>query len=501
NEVLLEEVDERTQASNIGYVLQNPDNQIVTDKVWHELSFGLESLGYDSPTIRLRVAEMASFFGVENWFNSPVSELSGGQKQLLNLASIMAMHPSALVLDEPTSQLDPIAASDFLATIKKINREIGTTIIVSEHRLEEVLPMADRVIVLDHGAVCVDEAPSEVGYRLKELGSSMLYAMPTPTQAYLSCYDDMEQARKQPCPITVREGKQWIEKTFDQAALAKHELLHADAQSLEEAHAKRPSIIEAKDVWFRYEKDSADVLKDLSFSVKQGELSCIVGGNGAGKTTALMTLSGVLRPYRGKITLFGEEQKVKKGSGLYRKDIALLPQNPQCLFVKRTVREDLELMLDGEGLNKEEVDARIDAIAERAEITELLGNHPYDLSGGEQQRAALAKVLLKEPQLLLLDEPTKGMDGFFKKKFANTLVNMKQAGATIVMISHDIEFCAEYADRCSLLFDGTIVTEEEPRAFFSGNSFYTTAANRMARHIFKDAITLGDIVELCKQEA
>ena len=159
----LEDVDLRTQSAEIGYVLQNPDNQIVTDKVWHELAFGLESLGYDTPTIRLRVAEMASYFGIHSWFLKNVSELSGGQKQLLNLASVMAMHPKLLILDEPTSQLDPIAASDFLETVRKINRDIGTTVILTEHRLEDVIPWADKVYVMDKGRMIADGTPNEIG--------------------------------------------------------------------------------------------------------------------------------------------------------------------------------------------------------------------------------------------------------------------------------------------------------------------------------------------------
>ena len=171
-------VDQRRQSSKIGYVMQDPDSQIVTDKVWHELAFGLESLGCDQRTMRLRVAEMASYFGIQSWFHKNVSELSGGQKQLLNLASIMAMQPEVLILDEPTSQLDPIAAADFLNTVKKINQELGTTIILSEHRLEDVFPASDRVVVMEHGRVIADESPYTVGERLRLLGSDMLASLP-----------------------------------------------------------------------------------------------------------------------------------------------------------------------------------------------------------------------------------------------------------------------------------------------------------------------------------
>ena len=200
----LDELDQREQSQRIGFVQQSPDNQIVTDKVWHELAFGLESLGYDTPTIRRRVAEMASFFGIQTWFYKNVTELSGGQKQLLNLASVMAMQPSVLILDEPTSQLDPIAASDFLATLGKINRELGTTILLTEHRLEEAFPLATRVAVMDGGKLLCTGTPNEVGAILKDAGHAMFLAMPTSMRVWAAVENGA------PCPITVREGRDWL---------------------------------------------------------------------------------------------------------------------------------------------------------------------------------------------------------------------------------------------------------------------------------------------------
>lgn len=205
----LEDVDLRTQSAEIGYVLQNPDNQIVTDKVWHELAFGLESLGYDTPTIRLRVAEMASYFGIHSWFLKNVSELSGGQKQLLNLASVMAMHPKLLILDEPTSQLDPIAASDFLETVRKINRDIGTTVILTEHRLEDVIPWADKVYVMDKGRMIADGTPNEIGEQLRTMGHDMFLSMPAPMQIYAGTNSSLR------CPLTVSQGRRWLSEELE----------------------------------------------------------------------------------------------------------------------------------------------------------------------------------------------------------------------------------------------------------------------------------------------
>lgn len=481
----IEDMDLRTQASEIGFVLQNPDNQIVTDKVWHELAFGLESLGYDNATIRLRVAEMASFFGIHTWFHKSVTELSGGQKQLLNLASIMAMHPSVLILDEPTSQLDPIAASDFLETVKKINRELGTTIIMTEHRLEDILPLSDRLIVMEAGAIIAEGLPNQVGALLGDKKHPMFLSMPSPMQI---------QARvsAEPiAPITVKEGRQWLNAYLADKTAAPM------PEGKENSKASAPAVIQFKDVWFKHEKNGADIIKDLSFEVREGQFYCIVGGNGTGKTTTLSLISGLLQPYRGKILIGGKNPAKMSAKELFTRNIGFLPQNPQSLFVKKTVELDLHEMLAQTPLSKEEKAEKIRSIVKFAELEHLLAMHPYDLSGGEQQRAALAKVLLLEPRVLLLDEPTKGLDSFFKEKLAVFLQKLNDSGVTIVMVSHDVEFCAKYGELCSMFFDGSIITTNATRKFFAGNSFYTTAANRMARHIWTEGVTIEGVIELC----
>ncbi|MDD4646560.1 MAG: energy-coupling factor transporter ATPase [Bacteroidales bacterium] len=482
----LESIEFREQASRIGFVMQNPDNQIVTDKVWHELAFGLESLGYDSATIRLRVAEMAGFFGIQSWFHRDVSQLSGGQKQLLNLASVMAMQPDVLILDEPTSQLDPIAAGDFLDTIRKINREIGTTVILTEHRLEEVLPMADRVVVLDKGKILVDAAPREAGSVLVNEKHPMLSAMPTPMQIFA----EIDFKRKNVSyPITVREGRNRLTEIFEGRELKK-----ATVKDIKEDNNYGKPIFQLKDVWFRYSKEEPDVIKGLSMEVAEGQLYCIVGGNGTGKTTALNILGGIRKPYRGQVLLKGKWIGKYKESQLYNGLIGILPQDPKSLFVEKSVELDLLEVLDEKKLAKEEKEARVASVAELVEINELLEAHPYDLSGGEQQRVALAKILLLEPEIILMDEPTKGLDNYFKEKLARILKKLLKGSSTIVLVSHDIEFCGRYGDRCAMFFDGSIVTDNTPNRFFSGNSFYTTAANRMSRHIFENAVTPEDVI-------
>ena len=479
NGVPMQQVSQRDQSAKIGYVMQNPDDQIVTDKVWHELAFGLESLGVDQKTMRARVSEMACYFGIADWFHRDVANLSGGQKQLLNLASIMAMQPEVLILDEPTSQLDPIAASDFLNTVRKINIELGTTVIITEHRLEDIFPYADRAIVMDAGRVIADDTPGHVGKLLWEQGNDMFAAMPTPVRVFYGAGGEGD------CPLTVREGRNWLSKAFTETP--KTAAFPADPM---EEDIEKPAL-SLKELWFRYEKDSPDILRGVSAEVPAGSLYAIVGGNGAGKSTTLKAICGICKPYRGSVKVFGKPVNKYKSSELFGGCLAMLPQDPKSLFVKKTVREDLEEM------NKDK--ALIGEIAAICQIESLLGSHPYDLSGGEQQRAALAKVLLTQPKLLLLDEPTKGIDSFFKETLAKILCKLKEQGVTIVMVSHDVEFCARYADLVSMFFDGQILTTDTPRRFFGANSFYTTAANRMSHHVFRNAVTAEDVVLLYKK--
>lgn len=480
----INDVDLREQSTKIGYVMQNPDNQIVTDKVWHELAFGLESLGINQKEIRLKVSEMASYFGIQSWFHKKVNELSGGQKQLLNLASIMAMQPSVLILDEPTSQLDPIAASDFLNTIRKINLELGITIIITEHRLEDIFHVSDRVIVMDKGMIIANDSPRNIGKFLRIENNQMFLSMPSPMQIYYGVEGIGE------CPLTVREGRSWLSKEFNNKELTVTSIVEN-----EEKEITGDIVLELKEVWFRYEKDSPDVLRNLSFQVPKESIFAIVGGNGTGKSTTLKSICNVLKPYRGKIFINGRKIEKYKTEDLFKENLAMLPQEPQSLFIKKTVKEDLLEMLS----RKERLDeSNIMEVSEICEITDLLDRHPYDLSGGEQQRAALAKILLTSPKILLLDEATKGMDNFFKIKFAEIMNKLKKRGVTIIMVSHDIEFCAKYADYVSMFFDGSIITTNTAHKFFSKNNFYTTAANRMSRHLFDNAITNDDVIKLYK---
>ncbi len=453
------------QAEKIGYVFQEPDSQLVTDMVWHELSFSLESLGYSNSQIRGRISEISSYFGIETWFYEKTSSLSGGQKQLLNLASVMVSEPSIILLDEPTSQLDPISAQNLLNAIYKINRELGITIVITEHRLDKVLPLCDRAIAMEDGKILSTGTPLEIGKKLYENKNQMLHSLPTPMQIFYSKKNDSI------CPLTIREGREWL----------------GDIPKLDKIKEKDENIVdktiafELKDVWFRYDKSLPDILKGTTLSIHNKEIYSLVGGNGSGKTTLLSVIAGFNVAYAGKI------------KNPYNKKIGYLPQNPQGLFIRRNVMEEL---YDGLGVKfptKEQTD-RLNSLIELFNLSHLLNKHPYDLSGGEAERLALLKVLLTQPEILLLDEPTKGLDTPMKIKLANILKKLSEDGTTIVIVSHDIEFCAKHSTRCGLFFDGKIVSEGFPREFFSQKSYYTTEAHKMSKGIIENAITDEDII-------
>lgn len=477
-------LDEYTAASEIGFVYQNPENQIVTDKVWHELAFGLENMGYKSNVIRLRVAEMASYFGIEDWFHKNTADLSGGQKQMLNLASVMVMQPRVLLLDEPTAQLDPIAAANFIGTLQKLNRELGLTILLVEHCLEVALPIADRVFLMDKGKIVYAGKPRDISiYFRTATHSPMLHGMPAAMRIHNALNLDKE------CPLSVKEGHEFVTENFDNRIATLEE-----KQGV--CHDK--AVLELQDVWFRYEKKLPDVLKGISLSVFEGENLCILGGNGTGKSTVLKVLSGLLRAYRGRVKIYGKDISKYSKTELYRHNIAMLPQNPQTVFLEKTVREDFLEICRTMEYKGNECEERICRVSEITEITELLDMHPYDLSGGEQQKAALAKMLLLQPKLLLLDEPSKGIDAGAKLVLGEILKKLKEDGITIVTVTHDVEFAAINADRCAMLFDGEIVSVDKPGEFFSDNNFYTTAANRIVRGHYSRAILCEDVVKLCR---
>lgn len=462
------ELSDRQAALSIGFVMQQPDAQIVCDKVWHELVFTLENAGADKSFIAFRAAETASYFGIDRWYEKNTDELSGGQKQLLNLASVMMGEPHLLILDEPTAQLDPIAACEFIHTVKKLCDELGLTVLIAEHRLDELVPICDELFIMDGGRLINSGRPAEVIKALDDK-SAVAHAMPAAARLYKALVGEGE------CPLTVAQGRAYISKYADSIkAPERRTYTHGDEKALE-----------LKDVFFRFGKNEPDVLRGLSLDIYKGEIVCILGSNGSGKTTAAMCMAGLYKPYSGSIKVLGKKIKDYKSRTLYTNCLTLVPQDVQTCFLRQTVREEL----DDSGITPDELPF---------DLTHLLGTHPYDLSGGEQQLLALAKALGSKPQVLILDEVTKGMDSALKLKAAGILKKLKAEGVTLLLVTHDIEFAALCADRCAMLFNGEAVCALPPYEFFDRGSFYTTSASRMARGKYEGIVTVDDLAALCK---
>ncbi len=457
-----------------GFVMQDPSNQIVMDLVWHELAFGLENLGLAPAVIERRIAETAHFFGIGHWIHRPVNELSGGEMQILNLASSLIMNPDILILDEPTARLDPVAVSHFLGMLRRIHSETGRTLIMSEHRMSDVLSLADRVLFLEQGEISFEGKPEVFAAYLLDGSHPFRAALPAATMAVRRTEEVLSGASSQALPLDVPAARRRLRELAPSVELVTTE---AGAPLPEEP------VIAARELVFRYRNDLPEVLKGASLSVAKGSIHAIVGGNGSGKSTLLHLLSGVLTPGRGS---------VKRGEGIRT---GLLTQDTRALFSADTLLDELMELADlGRYSEKEVLD-----MLEQLELAGLRGRHPYDLSGGEIQKAALAKLLLLSPDLLLLDEPVKGMDSASKRQLAGWFRNLGAQGRTMVIVTHDLNFSAEAADTCSLLFDGRIVATEDVRSFFRGNSFYTTGFARVTEGILPDLVIAADLDRIRKK--
>lgn len=403
-------------AGTVGYVSQNVEESIVCDRVRAELSFGLTNMGVAGDIIDLMVAEVASYFNLSDKLDKDVSTLSGGEKQIVNLAAVMIMKPSILLLDEPTSQLDPVSAIRFNEMIAKLHRDFGTTIIMSEHNIDSLIDIADSILLLQNGNLAIkDTVPNVVRYMSD---NSLDIADIIPVRMRL--FDGL---------VSVADCKNAVKN------IALNDLHKSDINTDVAINVKRIS--------FAYDR-GADVLSDLSLNVYSGKINAVLGPNSSGKSTLLKVIAGVKKNYRGKVKCSAR--------------VSMLCQNVYDLFTKERCCDEVEF----------------------GEITDMLGidyiasQHPYDLSGGEAQRLAIAKVLQTDADIILFDEPTKGFDPVLKKKLADIMHSLCKMGKTILLVSHDVEFVGEYADYCSFLSRGRIIATADRKAFFSSLSFYTT---------------------------
>ena len=487
-------------SSRIGYVAQDPEEQIVTDKVWHELAFTLENLGMRRQDIARRVAEIASYFGVDRWMERDTATLSGGEKQLLNLAAVMIADPELLLLDEPTAQLDPIAATRFIETVYRLNRETGVTVILCEHRCEELFPISDRIVILDGGRVVFDDTPRRIAQmigrdseytaflptaaRLYHLvtrsaqandtipqspsGDSLLAGSGSPSVAARRLPNGEHLYQREPIiPLSVREGQRFVENLH---------INHTNPEYTEPASSEE--ALSLKNIRFRYEHKGDDVLRDLDLTVYKGEVFALLGANGAGKSTAAAVAAGLRKPYSGTVKLFGKPLKDYKNGSLYQENLSLLPQDAESVFLHETVGEELK---------------GCDTVMEGLpfDLKPLYDRHPYDISGGERQLVALCKALSSKPRLLIMDEPSKGLDANRKALLLEVIRRLQADGVTVLLITHDVEFAALCADRCALFAQGGVAAVDRTDRFMTDNRFYTTAASRITKRYADGAYTVA----------
>lgn len=437
----------------IGFLFQNPNHQLVMDKVWHELAFGLENQKMPYDLMKQRVAEIVNYFNLQSIYEQPVGNLSEGQKQIINLASIMAMNPEVILLDEPTARLDPIMKEQFIHILKQIHDDFGTTIVIAEHHLEEMIPLCNKMLILDQGKQYFYGNLQEAVHKIIKEQHPLIEALP----------EYMRLSKEYPL-LTKQEARQYINRhTW-------HKI------GIKPQNEVKERLLSVKDLSLSYPHKK--VIKSLNMNIYNNEILCLLGANGAGKSTLLYHL---YHSYGKKSAIYYQNHWITQEEN---RKIGLLPQNPEILFSKDTIRE--ELLIDNR------IDKALNYL-EMFNLTFLLESHPYDLSGGQQQLLALIKVLLKEPEILLLDEPTIAIDAFMKKKLGGVLRKLQALGLTILCVSHDLDFCIHYSDRCGLLFDGKAEGIVETRLFFKHNLFYTTTLSKLFKKTDPDILMLEDI--------
>lgn len=438
----------RALSSSVGFVFQDPDAQRVATVVEDELAFGMEQLGLPRLTMRKRVEEVLDLLGIADLRHRDLDTLSGGERQRVAVAAALTLQPRVLVLDEPTSQLDPWGAEDVITALERLNQDLGLTVVLAEHRLERVLPVADRMRAFVPGGI-VDGSPREVIRRLDDV---MLPPIPRLGRA-------LEWV---PPPLTVKEGR-----------LALRNSTHSPASPLPQpgppAGAPAVALIKVSSSFGRRR-----VLRDLSLEVRPGEIVALMGRNGSGKTTLLRTIMGFHRPERGEIVVAGMDVNRSDPTDLAR-NVAYLPQRPGSILFNETLHAELAFTRKyhpGRGRDSGELLRELDLLA-------LADRDPRDFSTGEQERAALAAVLVSDPAILLLDEPTRGMDYRRKRALSALLRRRREEGTATVMATHDVELVAETATRVVLMGEGDVVADGTPREVLSGSLTYATQINKL----------------------
>lgn len=544
NGVKIQDLDDISSGCDIGYLFQNPDSQIVTDTVIQEIAFPLENIALPTEEIRNRISEIVAFFGINGILHKNVNELSGGQKQLVNLCSLLVLRPKVLLLDEPMSQLDPIASYEFLSIVRRLNEEFSITVIMSEHKADSIFPFIDKAVFLKNGRIEFNGNSHDICDDVVDDDIFENY-LPTVTKIYNSLSVKHPSLSKLNTPLSIREGRGCLNTIHDDLIKISGDDDYSNnlvsnhiAQSSKRYHSQekiaiidklslnrnKDALVKMKGIYFAYERDHL-ILKNLDFDLNKGEFVSLIGGNGVGKSTFLQLIVGILKPIKGKL-------KYKKGIKL-----AYVHQNPMIHFSKDNVKEEfLESIIESNlfnklndkkgndnrnkniNFNKEEYEKllklsneefiesdilnslefdntkfKFKDLIEFFDISDLINKHPYDCSGGEQEKIVIVKAILQNADVLILDEPTKGLDPISSKALADILNSLRDNGLTILMSSHDLDFVANNCKRCLMLFDRDIQIDDDPKVIFAENNFYTTFTNRMVKEYIPEIVTFNDL--------
>lgn len=478
----ISELPKRESAQSIGMVFQNPDDQLVMDNVIQELAFSLENINVPTDVIQQRIAELVSFLGLQDILYENVQNLSGGQKQLVNLAAVLILRPKLLILDEPTAQLDPIATKEFISLLNRVHDELGIAIVMSEHILDDVLPLSNKLWILDHGQLKANGPVAEV---LKSIWQDAHLKNFIPDVPYLFLKEDLpNKLQLTDLPLTVAEGREELQA--NDVKLNSSLQIRADQSS-------QPVVAKLSHLAFEYDKNGNYILDDLNLTVHKQDWIAIIGKNGTGKTTLLKNIMGLLSLRRGRVRLLGKKLSYwLKNTDQFYKEVSYLSQTPSDYFSYDTVRE--EFVERAKQLKIDDPESAAESMLEKLTIESIADRNPYDASGGEQQLIALGILLFSKPKLLFMDEPTKGLDPIRRQELGDILKKLQaEQELTVVMVSHDMNFSAQYATQCALLFDGKLVAQAEPHQFFADNFFYTTTVNRMLRYQLPKVIQRGEV--------
>lgn len=466
----LNQWDKKLLAKDIGMIFQDPEKQIVMTGVEQEIAFGLENVNIPLQEMRRRVAEVLALFGLsplkkENTFN-----LSGGQKQKVVLASVLAMHPRVLLLDEPTSQLDPLAAQEFLNYVQRLNLEWGLTVVLVEQRIDRCFHLADRVVFMDKGRIINQSNPREI---VKWAAKKYPHYIPPVSQLFASWASEN-------IPITIKEGRAML-RDIKPALLKNKDTAHLIN------HKEKTGKLKVSNLYASYNNRDF-VLKNLNFSLFKESITVILGENGAGKSTLLKTIIGLLKPVKGKIFYNDKDITCLKPEQIAI-NIGYLSQNPNDYLFNDTVLEEINFNLKIRGIKDEQGVERVLDLLGLADKKML---NPRDLSGGERQRVALGTVLVTQPDVLLLDEPTRGLDVELKHQLGEILKFLNSQGTSILLITHDVEFAAEISDRVIIMSDGEIVADGNRREVLANSLYYAPQINRLFKGINDKVLNLTE---------